>query len=131
MFCERRTFLEFKDPEESTGKRRTQSVDRWMQSGHEEWVDFQPDLRCELLAAGKKRAECCSADAHSPPSGTAYLCTHKKKVCSFCRDWLTLGVARECTGHPEDKCGKAECCVAHHNYRESRPKVKKQTRRRR
>eukprot|EP00451_Oxyrrhis_marina_P015908 CAMPEP_0204317266 /NCGR_PEP_ID=MMETSP0469-20131031/5872_1 /ASSEMBLY_ACC=CAM_ASM_000384 /TAXON_ID=2969 /ORGANISM="Oxyrrhis marina" /LENGTH=99 /DNA_ID=CAMNT_0051298163 /DNA_START=76 /DNA_END=375 /DNA_ORIENTATION=+ len=79
MFCERRTFLEIRDAQESVGKRRTQSVDRWMQSGHEEWADFKPDLRSELLAAGKKRAECCSADAHSPPSGTAYLCTHKKK----------------------------------------------------
>mmetsp|Transcript_90876 Transcript_90876/g.208053 ORF Transcript_90876/g.208053 Transcript_90876/m.208053 type:complete len:129 (+) Transcript_90876:46-432(+) len=126
MFRQQHTFLEFKDPEESTGKGRTQSVGRWIQSGHEEWVDFQPDLRAELLAAGKKRAECCSADAHSPPSGTVFLCTHRKKVCSYCRNWLTLGVAKECTGHPEDKCGKAGCCVAHHNRR-----VKKQTRGRR
>ena len=98
-----------------------------MQSGHCEWDEFTPDLRDELLASGKKLAESRPVDAHGPPLGASYVCDHSKKVCSFCRDWL-LGSHKKCTGHPEDKCGKASCCVSHYNYRETRPKAKKMRR---
>mmetsp|Transcript_90878 Transcript_90878/g.208058 ORF Transcript_90878/g.208058 Transcript_90878/m.208058 type:complete len:121 (+) Transcript_90878:46-408(+) len=118
MLRARQTFIEFKDAEESTGECRAQSEGRWIQSGHEEWVDFQPDLRCELLAIWLTLTARPRAPYTYAPTG--------RRSASFCRNWLTLGVAKECTGHPEDKCGKAGCCVAHHNCR-----VKKQTRGRR
>mmetsp|Transcript_54538 Transcript_54538/g.145642 ORF Transcript_54538/g.145642 Transcript_54538/m.145642 type:complete len:132 (+) Transcript_54538:79-474(+) len=123
MWCRvRGTFLEDTNQPESQADCRSRSwdaADCRMQSGHCEWVEFTLDLRKEQLAVGKKLAERRPVDCHSPPLGAAYVCDHSKKVCSFCRDWL-LGSQKKCTGHPEDKCGKASCCVSHYNYRETR-----------
>mmetsp|Transcript_22178 Transcript_22178/g.54482 ORF Transcript_22178/g.54482 Transcript_22178/m.54482 type:complete len:135 (-) Transcript_22178:109-513(-) len=128
MIAVRGTFLDIKDEQETC--RRAESAERWMQSGRRDWIRLDLDLRKELLTVGKMQAESKVIDPRSFDKGTAYLCVHNKQVCSFCRDWLTQKSDKECVGHPDDKCGKASCCVAHHQYKMARPAVKKRPRKR-
>eukprot|EP00451_Oxyrrhis_marina_P006621 CAMPEP_0204278004 /NCGR_PEP_ID=MMETSP0468-20130131/29626_1 /ASSEMBLY_ACC=CAM_ASM_000383 /TAXON_ID=2969 /ORGANISM="Oxyrrhis marina" /LENGTH=128 /DNA_ID=CAMNT_0051254863 /DNA_START=79 /DNA_END=465 /DNA_ORIENTATION=+ len=128
MIAVRGTFLDLKDEQEA--HRRAESADRWMESGRRDFVALDLDLRKELLTVGEKRAEPKLIDARNAPPRTEYRCVHNKQVCSFCRDWLMRETTTACKGHPEEKCGKSSCCVSHHNYRLSRPTVKKRSRKR-